>query len=287
MKKIRPLLTYALALFFAALALYFWSNSRTLKQELEANQQTKQDLFSRLAMHEALLQGDSLLIRGNYNDAIESYSEGQEPRTESDGAALEMRMAFAKTFLALQTQKNETDSNSIAVLDTTSIMVKELSSNEINSIDSLTFAVEKMRAQVSRLKKQLRKKANGQYLTFVTSKGSVVHYVGDVKDKKANGMGVALLSTGSRYEGQWKNNQRHGEGTFYWPDGQSYEGTYINDKRDGQGTYYWPNGEKYVGHWKADERFGEGVFYGKKGDIVASGIWEDDELVQEPNRRRK
>ncbi|MEL6306466.1 MAG: response regulator, partial [Bacteroidota bacterium] len=34
-----------------------------------------------------------------------------------------------------------------------------------------------------------------------------------------NILGVALLSTGSRYEGQWKNNQRHGQGTFYWPDG--------------------------------------------------------------------
>ncbi|MEM9078340.1 MAG: hypothetical protein AAGC43_14955 [Bacteroidota bacterium] len=287
MKNYRPLITYGLALFFGALALYFWSNSRTLKQQLKADQETAQKLSARLAVHEALLEGDSLVIRGDYNDALQSYSIEQDPETESDGAAIEMRKAFAKTFLALKTQTNEIDTNTEAVLDTLPITTKELSSENINTIDSLTFAMEKMRAQVTRLQKQLRNKATGQYLTFTTSKGSVVHYVGEVKDKKANGIGVALLSTGSRYEGQWKNNQRHGQGTFYWPDGQSYEGTYSNDKRDGQGTYYWPNGEKYVGHWKADERFGEGIFYGKTGDIVASGIWEDDELVKEPNRRRR
>ena len=287
MKNSRPLLTYGLVLVFGAMALYFWSNSRALKQQLKANQATTQKLSARLAMHEALLHGDSLVIRGNYNEALQTYGKEQEPETESDGAAIEMRMAFAKSFLALQTQKRELDSNPVAELDTLPTVTKEFSPREINTIDSLTFAVEKMRAQVSRLQKQVRNKATGQYLTFTTSKGSVVHYVGEVKDKKANGLGVALLSTGSRYEGQWKNNQRHGQGTFYWPDGQSYEGTYSNDKRDGQGTYYWPNGEKYVGHWKADERFGEGIFHGKKGDIVASGIWEDDQLVEEPNRRRK
>ncbi|MEO0901040.1 MAG: hypothetical protein AAFY00_03120 [Bacteroidota bacterium] len=287
MKNFRPIITSIIAVLFGVLAFYFWSNARTLKQQLEANHQRTEELSSSLAVHEALLQGDSLVIRGNYSDAIQSYSESQEPKTDSDGAAVEMRMAFAKTFLALQSQKNEIDSNHIDVLDTLPEVTLEPTADEINKIDSLGFALNKMQAKIFRLQKQLRKKANGQYLTFTTSKGSVVHYVGEVKNKKANGMGVALLSTGSRYEGQWKDNQRHGEGTFYWPDGQSYEGTYINDKRDGQGTYFWPNGEKFVGQWKGDERFGEGIFYGKKGDIVASGIWEDDELVQEPNRRRR
>ena len=287
MKNYRPLITYSLVFFFGVLAVYFWFNSRTLKQQLEADHETTEKLSTRLAMHEALLQGDSLVIRGDYNNALQSYSIEQAPETESDGATIEMRKAFAKAFLALKTKKTETLNNTEEVLDTLPVITEALSSENINTIDSLTFAMEKMRVQVNRLQQQLRNKATGQYLTFTTSKGSVVHYIGEVKDKRANGIGVALLSTGSRYEGQWKNNQRHGQGTFYWPDGQSYEGTYSNDKRDGQGTYYWPNGEKYVGHWKADERFGEGIFYGKKGDIVASGIWEDDELVEEPNKRRR
>ncbi len=287
MKKNSPILSYVLVFLFGAVALYFWTRSNALKKQLEADRGTTQKLSSRLALHEALLEGDSLVIRGNYNDAIKTYSQEVAPKTETDGAAVELRMAFAKAFLELESKHNKNDSSQIATVDTVPPLVNPLTSDDINKMDSLGFALKKMRAQVSRLQKQLRKKANGQYLTFTTSKGSLVHYVGEVKNKKANGMGVALLSTGSRYEGQWKDNQRHGQGTFYWPDGQSYEGTYHNDKRDGEGTYKWPNGEKYVGHWKGDERFGEGVFYGKEGDIVASGVWEDDELVQEQDKRRR
>ena len=206
MKNFRPIITSIIAVLFGVLAFYFWSNARTLKQQLEANHKRTEKLSSSLAVHEALLQGDSLVIRGNYNDALQSYSESQEPKTENDGAAVEMRMAFAKTFLALQSQKNEIDSNHIDVSDTIPEVTLEPSADEINKIDSLGFALNKMQAKIARLQKQLRKKANGQYLTFTTSKGSVVHYVGEVKNKKANGMGVALLSTGSRYEGQWKDN---------------------------------------------------------------------------------
>lgn len=288
MKKSNHIIAaYAIAFFLGALALYFGLHSRGLQHQLDVDRGKAQNLASRLQMHESLLEGDSLVIRGDYNNALRTYGEGVEPKTESDGAAVELRMAFAKAFLALESKKYHPDSNQIEEVDTISPMATQLRESEINKMDSLGFAMEKMRAQVSRLQKQLRKKANGQYLTFTTSKGSLVHYVGEVKNKKANGMGVALLSTGSRYEGQWKNNQRHGQGTFYWPDGQSYEGSYVNDKREGEGTYFWPNGERYVGQWKDDERFGKGIFYGKEGDIVASGVWEDDELVEESNKRRR
>ncbi len=288
MKKSNHLIAaYAIAVVAAIMALYFGFHSKGLKDQMTAEKVATQKLASRLALHEALLEGDSLVIRGDYNNAIRSYQESVIPETESDGAALELRMAFAKAFLELNSRPRVNDSNLIAEADTAIAPTLQLSELDINKMDSLGFALEKMRAQVSRLQKQLRKKANGQYLTFTTSKGSLVHYVGEVKNKKANGIGVALLSTGSRYEGQWKNNQRHGQGTFYWPDGQSYEGAYVNDKREGEGTYYWPNGEKYVGQWKEDERFGEGVFYGKEGDVVASGLWEDDQLVQQTDKPRR
>lgn len=278
---------YAIALVAGVLALYFGVRSKSLKSQIAEDQVAAQELASRLAMHEAFLEGDSLVIRGDYDNAVRAYQQTVAPETESDGAALELRMAFAKAFLELNSKPRVNDSNQVMEVDTTIAPALELTDADINAMDSLGFALEKMRAQVSRLQKQLRKKANGQYLTFTTSKGSLVHYVGEVKNKKANGIGVALLSTGSRYEGQWKNNQRHGQGTFYWPDGQTYEGAYVNDKREGEGTYYWPNGEKYVGQWKEDERFGEGVFYGKEGDVVASGLWEDDQLVQQTDKPRR
>ena len=212
MKKSNHLIAaYAIAVVAAIMALYFGFHSKGLKDQMTAEKVATQKLASRLALHEALLEGDSLVIRGDYNNAIRSYQESVIPETESDGAALELRMAFAKAFLELNSRPRVNDSNLIAEADTAIAPTLQLSELDINKMDSLGFALEKMRAQVSRLQKQLRKKANGQYLTFTTSKGSLVHYVGEVKNKKANGIGVALLSTGSRYEGQWKNNQRHGQ----------------------------------------------------------------------------
>jgi hypothetical protein len=151
---------------------------------------------------------------------------------------------------------------------------------EIRKYDSLNFTLEKMKVQLVRLQREFRDKSFGEYLKFKSKKGNQLHYVGQVKNGKANGFGIALLDSGSRYEGQWKDGQRQGEGTFYWPDGEYYVGTYENDKRSGFGTYYWPNGEKYAGEWKEDKRSGSGKIIGTRGDVVAGGEWADDELVE-------
>ena len=136
---------------------------------------------------------------------------------------------------------------------------------QIEQKDSLNFALEKANIQLRNLRSQLKERSFGEYLTFKSKKGNQMHYVGKVNNGMANGYGMALLDTGSRYEGEWKNNQRHGEGSFYWSDGDYYVGHYENAERNGFGTYYFHNGEKYVGDWKDDKRNGDGNFYGKDG----------------------
>lgn len=158
---------------------------------------------------------------------------------------------------------------------------------ELRAYDSLNFVLEKTRVQLTRLSRQLKQKSFGEYLTFKSKKGNQLHYVGQVKNGKANGFGIALLDTGSRYEGEWKDNQRQGEGTFYWADGQYYVGTYEGDKRSGFGTYYWPNGEKYAGEWKEDKRSGTGKFFDADGDIVTGGRWQDDKLVDADKKGKR
>ena len=158
--------------------------------------------------------------------------------------------------------------------------MQDVTSEEIKQFDSLNFALDKAHMQVKYLENQLKENTSGAYLTFSTSKGKQAHYVGQVKNKMAQGHGVALLNTGSRYEGEWKSNLRHGQGTFYWPDGQYYEGQYKDDRRHGLGTYHWTNGQKFTGYWENDQRNGEGTFYGEEGEVVAKGIWKDDELVK-------
>ena len=224
---------------------------------------------------------DAMLIEGDYKEALQAYQEQYEQDEIRDGQSIEMRVALVKELLKLR-YENQLAAIQAAQLDEIdSIQADGIESAEnIMLSDSLSFALEKAKVQLACLRKQLKEKSFGEYLTFTNSKGSKMHYVGQVKNGKANGYGVALLNTGSRYEGLWKDNMRHGNGTYYWSDGEYYVGQYKNDKRNGEGTYHWPNGEKYAGHWEDDERDVKGTFYGKDGGIVAAGTWDDDKLEE-------
>ena len=221
------------------------------------------------------------MVDGNYSQALKAYEAQQDQVEISEGPGIEMRVALVKELLRLryEYQIAAMQADQLEEIDSIQSDMVDVPKN-IMLTDSLSFALEKTKVQLNCLKKQLKNKSFGEYLTFTNSKGSQMHYVGQVKNGKANGYGVALLSTGSRYEGQWKDNMRHGQGTYYWSDGQHYIGQYQNDKRNGEGTYYWPNGEKYAGHWEDDERDGKGTFYAQDGEIVAQGTWEDDKLEE-------
>jgi len=55
----------------------------------------------------------------------------------------------------------------------------------------------------------------------------------------ANGIGIYLWSSGTKYAGEFKNYRPHGQGTYTWIDGTKYIGELLNNKRHGQGTYKW------------------------------------------------
>ncbi|UJH67343.1 MORN repeat-containing protein [Allomuricauda sp. SCSIO 65647] len=273
--------TFLFLAFFLGMASFYFFKSENLKKELREAQAHQQELESYIEARQALLHIDSMLVDGDdYPGALKAYRA--QLNDKSTSKELRLRISLTEKLTRLTATKPHQDYAKLERL-------KELDSlqalatirpKELQQYDSLSFALEKTKVQLVRMKRQLKQKSFGEYLTFTNAKGSQMHYVGQVKNGKANGYGVALFNTGSRYEGQWKDNQRHGNGTFYWKDGERYEGEYQNDKRNGQGTYFWANGERFVGLWKGDERTGEGIFYGKEGDVVASGVWEDDELVQ-------
>ncbi|NQZ43565.1 MAG: hypothetical protein HRT65_04590 [Flavobacteriaceae bacterium] len=282
--KIR--IAYLLLAVAMVFGIFYLAKTRSLRKELVTQEAQTLVLQTNLERHQALLATDSLLATGHYNQALKAYNSVVPDAGSTDSLGIRWRLAIAQRIQGLQTQLYDSTlarTNELDTLDQMAVATPE----EIDRFDSLQFAHEKTKAQLARIRKQLQLVSAGEYLTFQSSKGSPMHYVGQVKNHKANGHGVALLSTGSRYEGEWKNNQRHGQGKFFWADGQIYDGSYVNDKREGQGTYLWPNGEKYVGLWKNDERSGEGVFYGKDGKIMASGTWEDDQLVAADKKQRR
>ncbi|WP_299537292.1 hypothetical protein [Ulvibacterium sp.] len=287
-KQNRKIISYLLVLITVGILVFYQLKTNKLQNELQANRAFQEQIDTRLAVYNSLLQIDSTLVKGNYKAALSAYQEQLNVNEKNDSTGIRLRIALAKKIIKMQ-DALRSDASLIAqlrALDSSQIE-QSATPKEIRQFDSLSFALEKTKVRLARMENQLQKKSFGQYLTFTSSKGSLMHYVGEVKNKKANGHGLALLDTGSRYEGEWKNNQRHGRGTFYWPDGEYYVGDYVNDKRNGQGTYYWPNGEKYTGAWKDDRRSGEGIFYGKDGKIIANGVWQEDELVQAAKKQKK
>ncbi|WP_291960801.1 MORN repeat-containing protein [Maribacter sp.] len=275
MKK-KDITLYGLLAILTVMVIYFGIKSNSLENEIGEGSKAKEELDVLVTGNKELVAIDSVLMKGDYNKAIESYNNTLQNHEELN-TVIPLRIALAQKLMEnssvnvaeKETEKTAVDSSAIA----------SVTKSEIRSIDSLSFALEKARVQISNMRQQLNNKSFGEYLSFTSKKGTALHYVGQVKNNKANGIGIAVLETGSRYEGEWKDNLREGNGTFYWADGQYYIGSYKNDMRNGEGTYFWPNGEKYKGQWKDDKRNGKGIFHKKEGSVI-SGIWENDKLKE-------
>lgn len=273
MKK-RTVLGVVLLLIAVASSLYLAYRNAQLEDELEET--TVGNAVSvDSAYTKEVKKIDSLLYAGDYQAAAEGY-ENIGSVNQDTNLDLELRRKVASNFLALS--KRAQNSSTSPSLSTASF---EDSNLDMRDADSLRFELEKANLRLGKVQSELRRRSFGQYLNFESSKGNQMHYVGQVQQGKANGEGIAILDTGSLYEGQWKDNMRHGQGKFFWSDGQYYVGNYENDKRSGEGTYFWSNGDKYVGEWENDKRNGYGKFYNKSKELIASGIWKEDELVEE------
>lgn len=136
-----------------------------------------------------------------------------------------------------------------------------------------------LRSVVDLKSDQLKRQHKVKVISFMSSKGKKVHYLGEVVNEQANGGGIGIWSTGGMYQGDWENNQRHGEGRYVWSNEHVYEGEFKNDVREGEGTYYWPSGERYEGEWSNDRRSGQGTLYDKDGNIQYQGEWKNDKVV--------
>jgi len=269
------------------------SHNAVLVDQIAGIDRAMDQRSARLLTYERLVTADSLFHAGQYSQADAAYAELQNDSTfRLDGNGIQARRQHArqltKALIALDTLRilegrrtNSTVRTLPVNIPSAPLAPLPLERSRPSEYDSLTFALEKSQLQIRNLKGRLKLNSGGNYLTFDSGEGNEVYYVGDVRDGKAHGRGVALLSSGSRYIGEWRENRRHGEGTFRWSDGAFYEGSFYDDQRDGSGTYHFPNGEKFIGDWENDLRNGQGIFYSKDGEIVAQGMWEDDELVKQ------
>ena len=149
------------------------------------------------------------------------------------------------------------------------------------NLDSIKKRSDSLVQVVAEKNQALARKDDIQVISFKSENGDEVHYLGEVKNGKANGGGIGIWRTGSIYRGKWKNNKRHGSGTFEWADGQKYEGDFQDDVRTGVGTYYWPSGERYEGEFENNRREGYGTLFDPDGNISFEGDWKNDKPVRE------
>ncbi len=276
MKKLNINKPLALVAIIATLtAIYSTYQYNSLKKETFSV--TDKPLATTNSLENKATLVDSLLLSGAYEKALEISEQFHEDSLYISDPNFLIKNKMTQEILALNKK-----------VEHYQILKSHNKSPEINfntsaskdlTKDSLAIALKASNTELENLKSQLGKnKSDETKLEFKTSKGTSLYYVGDVKNHKANGYGVAVLESGSRYEGFWKNNMRHGKGHFFWNDGQHYNGDYKKDKRNGFGIYYWENGDRYEGEWKDDKRNGKGKFYNKKGKLKAEGVWKNDKL---------
>jgi len=75
-------------------------------------------------------------------------------------------------------------------------------------------------------------------------------YVGEIKNRQPNGIGLVKYNDGNELNGTWKDGLFSDNGTFVYPNGSKYIGGYKGGKFHGQGILTFSNGEKNEGIFK-------------------------------------
>lgn len=295
MKKHLP---YAL-LVLALLALLFQHNRLcTAQNDLNYWKKTAQNL-------QQTHIGDSLLLIGNW-DAARAHGQTLPPearsawlasvdsaeqthRERSAAQADQQHQRDTQTRLLTQArQAEETLQEQVLELRNTLRLLRDSASARAVAIlqlaqqrDNLVREKEAMMSelldQVSRLTEEVESRS---MLRLKSPAGVDILYFGQTQNGKPHGKGIAFYANGNSYDGTWDAGDKHGSGAYTYPKGERYEGGFTRNKRDGLGTYTWPNGDIYRGYWKADTRNGEGVIRNAKGQVLRSGVWQNDKLVQ-------
>jgi len=278
-----------------------------LKQQLRLNS-LEQDVETWQARAMALQGahlGDSLIRAGNWAAAREMYqntgftirenwlarvdaAERADADRISKESALLNRLNEQTEQLAVSQKTAEDLQEQIAILRYNMRLLRDSAHGHAKEMlhlaqqhDSLWQEKEAVQAQLSeqlqRFNTELQNKA---MLRFKSPTGVDIVYFGQTLDGKPHGRGTGFYSNGTNYEGEWVSGEKHGEGIYIYPNNERFEGTFMYNKRNGFGIYTWPNGDTYRGYWKDDKREGEGTIKNAKGQVLRSGLWQNDKLAE-------
>jgi hypothetical protein len=121
-------------------------------------------------------------------------------------------------------------------------LIKTENTSENNSQAKIKVLKQNYEEKINKLiqEKQYLEKLSGKngYLSFKSESGADINYVGEIENNLAHGYGIALLSSGFRYEGQWNAGKKEGYGIYYYKNNERYEGDFLNGKREGKGRIF-------------------------------------------------
>lgn len=273
------------------LSVYVLVNTQSAKDKYQKNEEYLgvqiDSLNQELKLFESILEADNAFFENQFESAHSKYIALQQSVNLSPSLVDMLQLRIKKL-----ENLNDANDESNTLLNQYKYDLKSLTQAKVNAeeaYDSLLMVFEESLQKKQNALLQTQKELNAkneqlalkdklQVLSFRSESGNLIHYLGEVKEGKANGGGVGIWDTGGIYKGDWKDNKRHGQGNYKWKDGHVYEGTFVNDTRDGNGTYIWSSGEKYVGEWKNNKRNGKGVLYDKDNNIQFEGEWLNDKL---------
>ncbi len=109
--------------------------------------------------------------------------------------------------------------------------------------------------------------------------GEAITYIGEIKNKQPNGLGVATYSNGHalRYAGNFLNGLYNGKGAMVFSDGSFLSGEWKNGKLNGKGANLTKNGNFYSGYFADGKKEGKGYLLYQDNSILM-GEWKGDKF---------
>ena len=102
-------------------------------------------------------------------------------------------------------------------------------------------------------------------------------FIGEVKDGRPNGMGVANYKSGNvvRYVGGFVNGEYSGKGTMFFKEGVFLSGQWRNGKLNGKGSFLSESGILYIGDFVDGVKKGKGILFYKDNGMIMGGFSND------------
>ena len=109
----------------------------------------------------------------------------------------------------------------------------------------------------------------------IYNNGTIIRYAGNFVDGQFNGKGVEFFSNGTFLSGEWRNGKLNGKGASLNKDGDIYVGEFVDGKKEGRGRFVYNDKSILCGNLKNDSYEGRCIYIVSSGMTIADNIYAD------------